>query len=588
MRDPREAQDDVYLTEDSDDALADLEKEFELKKQKLIAERARIKQESKNRPQVNVERSPSPQRKKLRADYFQQRVQVKPEPVGDQEVRGRLGEQGTHGIFRVKPMPKPEAPKSEFASRLLAMKTEQGPKGDLSERIFEFENVPEVLPFDTMPGEYDEFTGIELKSRRLPHNILLDLLHPIKVLGITKLLAKVVAPKFEEPNYVNWCFVGMIVYKGQPKQALNGHKFLQLKVGDFVHTVDVMLFGSAFERFWKLQLGEIVVILNPRVKKFQGKFNMSVAEDLQSIVEIGSARHFGYCESTNKNATRCKHVVDLSQTKLCSYHEEEKYRAQASRMELQGSVKLKDPRSTRRGAKRDKYYKKGQREWVDWKDLPGYQLFEPSGTELNPVYKGSQGFDEKKFDRPVANAQKERLKEASNARLRLEEQLRATVAPARAKQLQTLGILSSSKKEGNNFHKTTSGVAAACRRPDAGSVECTAVNDSPSGESGSTTKVGQQSLRKLINGMGFDPTGAEATKPASNGVWVQELQQLSRQKKVSLAPSREDRRRQATKWRNTTKELRAHAGGAEEVSDDELEISFASEKDKIAYKSLAQ
>lgn len=569
MIDPREANEAEYLTEDSDDALADLEKEFAAKKQRLLEERARKKQKQHH---VDVERSPSPERKP-QTEYFQKQKDSK-----------RLEKQPEYS----KPQPQTlftTQPKSSFASRL-----GQEPKKtsiDLSERIFEFEDVPEYATTQTQPGDKDTNTGLELLARRLEKTQLEQLLRGIKILSIRKLLAKVVAPHFEEPRYVNWCFAGMVVFKSPPRHTVNGQKYLQLKVGDFDHSVDVMLFGPAFTRFWKLRPGEIVVILNPRIKRMKGAPLVSVGEDLHSILEVGSAKHFGYCDSATKSGL-CKHVVDVSRSRLCSYHEEQKYRG--LRMELQGVAARKpgQGQGLMAGARKNGYGDTRRRftpnSLFRQAHFPGDQQCVQS--ERNEVFYGGSGFDESEYDgAPLtkkkrngpedyeqirARVKKQQKQELSHKRLL--EQL-SQLPPARVLALQKLGILPSAEAQGtngktDNGHCDTHGKISSKNGPKNVHHPGHASSGTVSHPLRPAPQEGKH-FHKTTSGVAAaavaGPEGQHLHSPGSTKSRMQELQQLSRLKKVSLCRERKKRKPPVP---------------------DELEIEFSSSAQKSAYQML--
>lgn len=550
MIDPREANEEECLTEDSDDALADLEKEFAMKKQRLLEQRARKKQR-----QVDVERSPSPERKP-QVEYFQK---TKPEKPEREEQPRAVSKPQT--LFTTQP-------KSSFASRL------QEPKKasiDLSERIFEFEDVPDYKTIEVAAGEKDKNTGLELLSRRIESAQLEQLLRGIKVLSVRKLLAKVVAPHFEEPRYVNWCFAGMVIFKSPPRHTVNGQKYLQLRVGDFEHSVDVMLFGPAFNRFWKLSPAEVIYILNPKIKRVKGAPLVSVGEDLMCIVEAGRSRHFGYCEGATK-AGLCKHVVDVSRTRLCSYHEEKKYRG--LRMELQGVA------GRRPGEQKSGNPQKTKNRFPN--DGPFFSLYgnqQCIQSERDQVFFGGSGFDEAQYDgAPVAATKRkgpeeyeqiqERLKRQEAKKQKTKEHTQKSLLkhlshlpPARVSALQKLCILPGDHTQGElaNNGRSIHGNLKGTQRAHTELVSSEHIlQQGP--------KAGKN-LHKTVSGIAAaaDPEGNHLHSSCDTKTRMQELMHLSRQKKVSLRPER------------AVKSLKPR---------EELEIEFVSAAQKSAYQRL--
>lgn len=577
MADPREVLNEINLTSDSDDELADLEKEFAVKKQKLIEERERKKAESRNH--VDVQRSPSPPRRQPQTEYFQKLLEE------SERKRPKISEsqKEPRGLFSTSTTRKPTNNAStEFATRLAGIEG-NSVNGDLSERLFEFEEIPRNNVQPAKEGEKDEITGFELKNRMAPAETIRQLLNGIKALVVLKLLAKIIPPRFEEPSYVNWCFVGMVVFKSMPKTTVNGEKFLQLRVGDFAHSVDVMLFGKAFDLYWKLQPGEIIAILNPQVKKFLGLFNLRLNEELYSILEIGLAKHFGYCSSNTKSGSQCKHVVNTLEATLCEFHLESKYLANVHRMELHGAVTAKRPKPKKSGGSdweskweksmksREKWMKKnGIKEREPWDEnfvdklrFAREQELGYHGTVRNEVYEGGVGFDSSRFDLPVSKPRKEARRIASNQRL--EEHLMANVAPARAKELQKLGILRGNRGVGSpgpesNDKDGDKGVEqkkqaeqkdgeGSEQGPDQASQHKEGPHKPGLNDTTAFTTKSLSGLRKLAASMGFDPTAQSAPRTASKTSWAQELQELSKKKTISLEPSREEKKRKMAQWK---------------------------------------
>lgn len=548
MIDPREANGEECLTEDSDDALADLEKEFAIKKQQLLEERARKKQR-----QVDVERSPSPERKP-QVEYFQKTKPEKPEREQPKVVSK------PQTLFTTQP-------KSSFASRL------QEPKKasiDLSERIFEFEDVPDYKTIEVAAGDKDRNTGLELLSRRIESAQLEQLLRGIKVLSVRKLLAKVVAPHFEEPRYVNWCFAGMVIFKSPPRHTVNGQKYLQLRVGDFEHSVDVMLFGPAFNRFWKLSPAEVIYILNPKIKRVKGAPLVSVGEDLMCIVEAGRSRHFGYCEGATK-AGLCKHVVDVSRSRLCTYHEEKKYRG--LRMELQGVA------GRRPGEQKSGNSQKTKNRFPNDGPFFLYGNQQCVQSERDQVFFGGSGFDEAQYDGAPVTATKrkgpeeyeqiqERLKRQEAKKQKIKEHTQKSLlkhlshlAPARVSALQKLRILPGDHTQGDLINKgnVIHGNPKGTRK-----AHSELVSSGDIIQEG--LKIGKN-LHKTASGIAAaaNPEGNQLHSSCDTKTRMQELMHLSRQKKVSLRPER------------IVKSRKPH---------DELEIEFVSDAQKSAYQRL--
>lgn len=562
-RDERKAAPEDVLTEDSDDALADLEKEFMAKKQKLLEERAR-KLERKTKL-VQVERSPSPPRRNTEVIAT---LPSKKAPQTHQPSRNTQPSVESAAVprntFRKASRP---LPTSEFASRLYDSKEESGNHIDYNGRVFEFENIPLMAPQQTTSENcVDPISGEVLSRRYYSQQVAEKLLGPIKVLRAPKLLAKVVPPRFEEPHYDNWCFTGIVMHKSDPKTSVNNKKFMALRVGNFHHTVDVIFFGDAFHKYWKVRAGDVVVMLNPTVKKFGKSFNLSLLDDLDSMLELGTAKNYGHCLANTAQGNPCKNVVDKLQNDLCTFHEESKFKA-GSRMELQGSVKPKGPQNLRGEA--SELYVNGST------SQPMFVQYANAGFyEKDLVFSGGHQFDQSRYDRPVESKASKLRKQRANAKL--EKQLLETVAPRHLDDLATLGIL-----------------------PNKRTVEDQQL---------SARKVRKHAFNStFITGMGFDPTltkNRPGCESKSGLAKLQELRQLSQAKKISLQPSNEDNLKRQDKWRNAMKITKKpeklarlpklgsgnripptiNISDHDDSGDSDIEITFTKDMDRLEYE----
>ena len=548
------------LTEDSEDELADLEKEFAARKARLLEEREMKKKRSLEA--LQVQRSPSPKR----STRAQGKETVLPAFKGRKLVFTDKG----CVIPPTKAFQKTST--STFASKLRDIQqTQHTDVTNYKERFFEFENITSKSIINCTDADSKDLHSGEILLRRYLSSAALDQnLASVKILRVAKLLAKVHAPQFEEPKYINWCLAGIIMHKSEPKTTTTNSKYMCLRIGLFTHTVDVFLFGDAFRKYWKLQCGDVVAVLNPGVKKYGDRFNLSLKDNLNAVLEIGTLKHYKRCSADTAQGERCKFIVDSLKNDLCSYHEERKFK-QRSRMELQGSIKQKAPRD--KNGNVSQFYISNTNKTL----FVGY---ESAGIlEKDVVYTGGEQFDESKFDRPVVDsaAAKVRNQMANN---RLESQLLTRSAPTRTAELQRLGIVCANAMDGS--------------------------------------KLNHEQLRMqafhhgFLKGIGYDPVAAAGAnqlihdKRPANSKAIEDLRMLGSCKSVNIAPSTEERAAKARRRKQAMRILKSSAcepqllaairtqtpkqntviAKVEDVScDDEsdIEISFASEADKIQY-----
>lgn len=283
-----------------------------------------------------------------------------------------------HKFGRVQPSATSSSSASAFAAALEnSGHTAADRASALATRQFEFVDIPAPLNLDAADSDRDEVSGMRLRKRYIEAKSLRRLVEDKKLLRVEKLLAKVCPPGYNEPAYANWCFVGMILERLDPiavkekekkaahqgndnnenqtsatgsnqKQSGSRGKYLKLSVGSFSHSVRVMLFGAAMQRWWKLRVGDVVCILNPTVSRWSHQrktgFTLALNTAVDAVLEIGQARDVGTCSYDTGAAAPCTTVIDTSQGPFCSFHQDLHFRKYASsRMELNGSVLARRP-----------------------------------------------------------------------------------------------------------------------------------------------------------------------------------------------------------------------------------------------------
>lgn len=214
----------------------------------------------------------------------------------------------------------------------------------------------------TPPGEVtdEQAAGIEpystfhLSKRILPHSVLARHVSGKKAHTIKDLLRVVKAPDFALPDIEQDIVVfGILAKKSEPRAhkptQKNGKtedrgKYMVMTLVDLEWELDLFLFNSGFTRYWKLTEGTVIGILNPTImppppgRQDTGKFSLVINSDDDSIVEIGTARDLGGCQSVKKDGELCGAWVNKKRTQHCEFHSNEAIRKQRStRMEVNGT-----------------------------------------------------------------------------------------------------------------------------------------------------------------------------------------------------------------------------------------------------------
>ncbi|ORY62653.1 uncharacterized protein BCR38DRAFT_475958 [Pseudomassariella vexata] len=207
----------------------------------------------------------------------------------------------------------------------------------------------QVAPADVPEDEatsFEPFSTTHLAKRILPHSVLTRTFSGKKTYIIKDLLSSVKAPNFELPEVEQDIVVlGILASKSEPKshqpvtnpklREKKGRfdndddqrgKYMVLKIVDLQYELELFLFNTAFDRYWKLTPGTLIAILNPTVmpppkgREHTGRFSLVLNSDGDSVLEIGTARDLGFCKSIKKDGALCNSWVNKKRTEFCEFH----------------------------------------------------------------------------------------------------------------------------------------------------------------------------------------------------------------------------------------------------------------------------
>ncbi|KAM3554155.1 hypothetical protein ARSEF4850_006588 [Beauveria asiatica] len=201
---------------------------------------------------------------------------------------------------------------------------------------------------------YELYSSFHLSRRILPHNVLTRSVLDKKSYSIKDLLRDVKAPDFILPDVEQDIVVfGILAKKSEPRSHKPGTgknkdedrgKYMVMTLVDLEFEVDLFLFNSGFERFWKLSEGTVIAILNPNImppppgRQDTGRFSLVINSDEDTILEIGIARDLGFCKSVKKDGNPCGSWINKRRTEFCEYHSNEAVKKQrSSRIEMNNS-----------------------------------------------------------------------------------------------------------------------------------------------------------------------------------------------------------------------------------------------------------
>lgn len=189
-------------------------------------------------------------------------------------------------------------------------------------------------PSDISEGEasqFEPYSSSHLSKRIIPHPVLTRTLQGKKTFVISDLLRTVKAPDFAGPEIEEDVVVfATIAAKSAPRahqdQAKNGGKFMVLTLTDLKWEIELFLFKTAFEKFWKLTPGTVIALLNPgfmpppRGKTDTNKFSLTLNSSDDTILEVGINRDLGYCKSVKRDGKTCDTWVNKRHTEFCDFH----------------------------------------------------------------------------------------------------------------------------------------------------------------------------------------------------------------------------------------------------------------------------
>lgn len=190
---------------------------------------------------------------------------------------------------------------------------------------------------------FEPYSSIHLSKRIIPHPVLARNLSGKKTYAIKDLLKHVKAPDFELPEIEQDIVVfGILASKSDPrahKPTNNPRekkvesssdpergKYMVLKLVDLQWELELFLFNTGFDRYWKLTPGTVLAVLNPTVmppppgRVDTGRFSLVINSGQDTILEVGTARDLGFCKSVKKDGDLCNSWVNRKRTEFCEFH----------------------------------------------------------------------------------------------------------------------------------------------------------------------------------------------------------------------------------------------------------------------------
>lgn len=225
--------------------------------------------------------------------------------------------------------------------------------------------------------EHDPFSGFDLSRRHIQHNVLDKAFRDKTLFRLPEILKQVKAPDYEPPDVDDdFVIFATVASKSSPKDHAPTHKqtstadedddpskqrkkFMVLHLTDYKWELDLFLFDAAFDAFWKLTVGSVIAILNPGIMppkphmRDTGQFSLKLACSEDALIEIGMAKHIGWCKSVKKDGEKCGQWVDTRKTEFCDFHvnlQFEKTRANRPEISSMAGMGMFEKKSQRGGA----------------------------------------------------------------------------------------------------------------------------------------------------------------------------------------------------------------------------------------------
>ncbi|KAK4463791.1 hypothetical protein QBC42DRAFT_58524 [Cladorrhinum samala] len=250
---------------------------------------------------------------------------------------------------------------------------------------------------DTESAAFEAYSGLHLSKRILPHKVLARAITGKKTYVLKDLLKHVKAPDWSLPDIESDIVVfAIIANKSEPrnhrpmptsdgKPQQDRGKYMVITLVDLTYEVELYLFNTGFDRFWKLTPGTVLAILNPTIlppppgREATNRFGLVINSDEDTILEVGNARDIGYCKSVKKDGTLCNGWINARRTEYCEFHTNEAVRkARSSRMEL-NTAGLGSGAGGKKYNSREMYMKKQEQKTENYDRFTGSRFFVSSG-----------------------------------------------------------------------------------------------------------------------------------------------------------------------------------------------------------------
>jgi minichromosome maintenance protein 10 len=193
---------------------------------------------------------------------------------------------------------------------------------------------------DSATSTLEAYSGFHLSKRKIDHNTLTRTLQGKSIYSLPRLLKEVKSPDYDPPDCESdYIILGIIASKSTPLDHRTSNpksidsagreenarpKFMVIRLTDLKWELDLFLFDTGFDAFWKLTPGTVVAILNPGIMppkdRATGAFSLKLSSSEDTVLEIGTSKDLGFCNAIKSNGKECLQWIDGRKTQVCEYH----------------------------------------------------------------------------------------------------------------------------------------------------------------------------------------------------------------------------------------------------------------------------
>jgi minichromosome maintenance protein 10 len=186
----------------------------------------------------------------------------------------------------------------------------------------------EARPIEYSKDNREQFrcpiTGIYIRDRIVSKDMLRDKVEGRRVVSLDYVSAH--ATELTKLTQV-WIVFGVVVEKSVPKETAKNDKYVQMKLMRLDGGLDesgmiLLVFGDAYEQFWKLRLGSVIGLLSPVILPPSEKSNSCALKVDQSarLISIGLSYDLGTCKAMRRDGTPCSMPVNKHMLQYCRFH----------------------------------------------------------------------------------------------------------------------------------------------------------------------------------------------------------------------------------------------------------------------------